>query len=327
MKATDQQVREPPIEAGEKPLVPTRSAVYPASEIEERVESHEQRWSRIALCTDPADRPQAERAIALMYRAAKLERPRIVWCGSPLSQGLTRSLVLSLRFDVGESVWEAIRTCHASYINTLTRQPSEIVGMIRQIVPGGIAAFVDRVSASIGSGGGPAPSRRIVAHPADGIPAGVMTSVMGSISSSIGDCVSPELEDQISASLQNGSYDIRASIAQSFCGQHDASWFVASDYVREVRRSGVVPTPSYWPEMVARSEGYAGLEMLARSAGWVLPHRDVCWVSERHSVLRLDTAGRLHCENGPAVAYPDTWSFYYWHGLSVPGEWIEARQH
>src|SRR3990167_5078777 len=51
------------------------------------------RWTDIGLCTDPADRPRAEAAIVRMYAQANLAAPRVVWCGSPLSQGLTRATV------------------------------------------------------------------------------------------------------------------------------------------------------------------------------------------------------------------------------------------
>jgi transposase len=51
--------------------------------------------TKIGLCTDPADRPRAEAAIRDMYRQGGLEPPsRIVWCGSLLSQGLTRAIVI-----------------------------------------------------------------------------------------------------------------------------------------------------------------------------------------------------------------------------------------
>jgi len=57
---------------------------------------------------------------------------------------------------------------------------------------------------------------------------------------------------------------------------------------------------------------------LAQSCGWILPHAGVCWASERHTTLRRDDRGRLHCVDGPAVAYPDGWAIYAVHGVLVP---------
>ena len=72
-----------------------------------------ERWTKIGLCTDPADRPRAEAAIHESYRAAGLQPPRkIVWCGSPLSQGLTRAIILDnnkqLMASVGASVRDSV---------------------------------------------------------------------------------------------------------------------------------------------------------------------------------------------------------------------------
>jgi hypothetical protein len=62
---------------------------------------------------------------------------------------------------------------------------------------------------------------------------------------------------------------------------------------------------------------------LAQSAGSALPHRHICWVSERHNILHRDDRGRLHCDTGPAVAYPDGWAIYAVHGVRVPDDVIE----
>jgi hypothetical protein len=73
------------------------------------------RWTNIGLCTDPANRPEAERAIRMMYESAGKKPPaKIVWCGSPLSQGITRAIILDNKLmngfgeSVGASVWESV---------------------------------------------------------------------------------------------------------------------------------------------------------------------------------------------------------------------------
>ena len=53
------------------------------------------KWTRIGLSTEPANRPVAEAGIVQAYAAAKLSPPRVVWCGSPLSQGLSLAIVTS----------------------------------------------------------------------------------------------------------------------------------------------------------------------------------------------------------------------------------------
>jgi hypothetical protein len=64
-----------------------------------------------------------------------------------------------------------------------------------------------------------------------------------------------------------------------------------------------------------------GLLGLSRSAGWALPYKNICWISERHNILNRDGEGRLHNIDGPALVYPDGWSIYAVHGVRLP-EWI-----
>jgi hypothetical protein len=68
----------------------------------------------------------------------------------------------------------------------------------------------------------------------------------------------------------------------------------------------------------------SGLWQIAKTASWMLPHRRVCWLAERPSVLRRDARDRLHAADGPAISYPDGWSAFAWKGVLVP-RWIIER--
>jgi hypothetical protein len=90
-----------------------------------RIPEFVERWTKIGLCTDPADRPRAEAAIRDMYRQGGLEPPsRIVWCGSPVSQLFTQGIDRKLKIgpvgwwgsvsysvvrSVRDSVWACVR--------------------------------------------------------------------------------------------------------------------------------------------------------------------------------------------------------------------------
>jgi hypothetical protein len=73
-----------------------------------------------------------------------------------------------------------------------------------------------------------------------------------------------------------------------------------------------------------QTEKLLGLTELTKSAGWYLPHKGICWISERHCVVIQDEQRRIHCENGPAIAYPDGWSIYAIHGVRLP-EYVIMR--
>ena len=166
------------------------------------------KWIAIGLSTEPADRPRAEAAIVDMYRQGGLAPPRkIVWCGSPLSQGLTRVFILG---------------------------------------------------------------------------------------------------DKLAS--------VRGSVGASVYGQHDASWLAFYDYF----------SAQVW--LRRQTERLSGLWEIAKSAGWALPHKHICWVSERRSLLSRDSRGHLHSLTGPSVMYPDGWKIYAVHGVRVPGDIIERPQ-
>src|SRR3990167_5737229 len=78
------------------------------AEQEARFGEYRDRWTEIGLCTEPANRARAERGIALVYRRGGIAPPsRIVWCGSPLSQGITRAVVQGVGASVRASVVES----------------------------------------------------------------------------------------------------------------------------------------------------------------------------------------------------------------------------
>ncbi len=68
-----------------------------------------------------------------------------------------------------------------------------------------------------------------------------------------------------------------------------------------------------------------GLIELAQSGGWIIPLDGLCLASERHGTCARDADGRLHCETGAAVSYPDGFEIYAWHGTRIPQHWIERR--
>jgi hypothetical protein len=130
-------------------------------------------------------------------------------------------------------------------------------------------------------------------------------SVWDSVGDSVGASVWASVRDSVGAS-------VRASVWASGYGSHDAPWLAFYRYFHDVCG------------LVEQTRALAGMWEIAESAGWWLPHEHICWVSERHNVLRLDDRGRLHSDNGPACAYPDGWGVYAWHGLRLPPgqEWI-----
>ncbi len=67
----------------------------------------------------------------------------------------------------------------------------------------------------------------------------------------------------------------------------------------------------------------ASLGRVTSLVGLWWPFRTCAIVSERQVRIERDGEGRLHAESGPALAHPDGWAIWSWHGLRVPREAIE----
>ena len=145
----------------------------------------------------------------------------------------------------------------------------------------------------------------------DSVRASVRDSVWDSVEDSVEDSVRASVWDSVGASVGDS---VGASVGASVWGQHEAYWLAFYAYFREV--CGIEE----------ETKQLDGLLALSKSAGWALPYRDICFVSERHTTLLRDERGRLHAEDGPAVRYPDGWAVWAWHGVRVPQEVIEQPE-
>jgi len=131
----------------------------------------------------------------------------------------------------------------------------------------------------------------------------VADSVWASVGDSVWDSVWVSVGDSVGAS-------VRDSVRASVYGQHDAGWLSFHDFLSEVCG------------LEFETKKLTGLWLVAKNAGWFLPHEKICWISERPTVLRRNDDGRLHCESGMALAYPDGWEIYALNGIRMREEHI-----
>jgi hypothetical protein len=105
-------------------------------------------------------------------------------------------------------------------------------------------------------------------------------------------------------------------VGDSGYGQHDAGWLSFYDFFSEVCG------------LKDQTKQLHGLNLIAKNAGWFLPHQNICWISERHNRCLLDERNRLHSETGMAVQYPDGWGIYALHGIQFAEElyWKIAKR-
>jgi hypothetical protein len=157
------------------------------------------------------------------------------------------------------------------------------------------ASVWDSVGASVGDS--------VWASVWDSVQASVWDSVGASVWASVGASVGDSVGDSVRAS-------VRDSVRDSGYGQHDASGIGAYDFFKS--EIG----------LAEETKKLTGLKKITENAGWFLPHKKICWVSERHNVLNRNDLGQLHKGDGPAVQYPDGWSIYALNGIRMKPEYV-----
>lgn len=229
----------------------------------DRLIEFREKWVAIGVCTDPADRPRAEAAIRQSYKLAGLKPPRkIVWCGSPFSQGLTLAIILDRKLQ------ESVEMSVGAFIGASVRESVE---------------------------------------------ASVRESVWASVRESVWASVKVSMGVAMGTSVKASVWEFVGESAEaSLFGQHDAWWLAFYDYFGTVCG------------LRTQTKKLAGLWELSKSAGWALPYAKICWVSERHHILKRNERGQLHAIAGPAVEYPDGWKIYALNGIRVPATLVET---
>lgn len=95
-------------------------------------------------------------------------------------------------------------------------------------------------------------------------------------------------------------------------GCHDASWLGFYEYFRDVCN-------------IEECNKLNGMIELAKHCGWLNMYEDLVVFQHRPTSIMMDDENRLHCDHAAAITYRDGFSVYAWHGVRIPGEWIEDK--
>ncbi len=268
------------------------SSTEPASPLysaQQRVAIY-RRWLPPADSTTRADRQAAEEGVRLAYQAAGMRPPgRIVWCNGPL--------------DAAQS-WARDRlTWRKSGPAVRDQIGDELIRRVTRVVQDKLVPRVWFEAVE---------TMRKATSAVDGaeIDQAFRTAVMA-------------------ARQPTWAYVLRGSSALARLENPMRTW-------PTIERCAFRPVTLDWlglahflreTQAVAQeTEPLRGLWSLAAHVGWVLAHRDCCWLVERPSDIRRDTARRLHSADGPALQFADGWSGYFWKGIRVRQEYIEDPQ-
>ena len=286
-------------------------------------------WIDIGLSTEPADFDKATAAALRAYEAANLKRPMIVLrMGSPFGATVGGTLAWmmlkkikddpSIRDSIRDIVWDGVRA----------RVWDSVGDSVRVSVWDGVLAGVrdsvwdsvgDSVRSSIRDSVGASVGASVGDSVWDSVRDSVRDSVGDSIKDRVGDSVWDSIRDSVGDSVWDSVLDsvldsVGDSVGNSYSGALYASWGAYVSFFRDIMS---------WEDTCL--EKFSIDEDLMKSCGWVWWHSNVLAISDRPAIINRDDAGRLHCENGPSIAYRDGWALHHWHGVKVPAHWIENR--
>ena len=144
----------------------------------------------------------------------------------------------------------------------------------------------------------------------DAVRVAVRDAVDVAVGGAVGDAVRDAVDDAVRGAV--GEY-IRNNWYRYIGGQFWVGgwWYGSSAVASYFRDVCGLELPDDIPQ---RATAY---EETAFSACWWWPHREFVMVSDRPTVINRDAQGRLHCETGMAISWPDGWGVWAWHGVRV----------
>jgi hypothetical protein len=211
---------------------------------------------------------------------------------------------------VGVAVGVAVRGAVGDAVRGAVRDAVDVAvdGAVGVAVGDAVGGAVD---VAVGDAVGDAVDVAVDVAVGDAVGDAVRGAVRGAVDVAVGDAVGDAVRGAVRGAVGGGR---RPGIWRP--SWRDGWWSGWTAYVEAMRQILGVEIPASFDSTYSA---------IAESSFWV-PLQGVCLVSERHTTeVRKDADGRLHCEDGPAIAWADGWGVWSWHGTQVPAEWIEHK--
>lgn len=248
-------------------------------------------------------------------------------------------------------VWEdGVRACYGyagkSFPGVVVRVPSPLVGAFAAPIAAHVIAQLRNRDVEAGAVGGAvhgafygavgAVRDAVGGAVGDAVDDAVHWAVHGAVDGAVGEAVRGAVREAVDA--VRGAVDAVGGAVDDAVGEAVRG---AVEAVGELwsSRFGGIHWAAWWNAYPAYFRDICGLELpgdlwdrsrafdAAQSAGWWWPFTDFVMVCDAPTTLHLEQVAptgwgshRLHCEDGPAVAWPG-WGLHFWHGTRVP-EWV-----
>jgi hypothetical protein len=262
-----------------------------------------ERWKKIGLSTERADRPKAEQAAKEAYKEANLTPPElIVWCDSPLSLPIVDSVLKTGRDSVEASVGDSVQdSVEASVWASV--QDSVWVSVWNSVRDSVQASVRDSVKVSVWNSVQASVQDSVEASVWASVQDSVWASVWNSVRDSVWASVWDSVRDSVKVSVWNS---VKVSVGDSVYGQHEAGWLSFYSYFLEACN-------------LEACKRLLPLMKYAESSGWWIPRKGVILLSERPIRCGVNERGLLHNNTGKmAIEYPDGFGVYAVNGVRLP---------
>ena len=278
-------------------------------------------WINIGLSTEPAEFDAATDAALKAYALCNLDRPKIILrMSSPYGAcvgGTVAWAILREMSQVGAKVESQVMSEVWSHVQ------SEVESQVRSQVQLRVGEQVwsqvqlrvgEQVWSQVGEKVRSQVREQVESQVGEQVESQVGEQVWWQVWSQVGETVRSQVREQVQSAVGAKVGSQVRLVSNSRGGSFWASWCAYISFLRDV--------VGWRGSTLDRFEIE---EAIIKSCGWVWWHEDVLAISDRPSIIKRDNAGRLHCDDGPAIAYRDGWAVYSWHGVAVPSEWIENK--
>ena len=286
------------------------------------------RWIEIGLRTGETDWATFERAARKCYEAAGVPWPGVV-------VQVPSPLVLAFAAPAAAFAIELIERARSAKPG---RGRSAVRDAVRDAVRGAVRDAVrDAVEGAVGGAVGGAVRDAVEGAVRDAVRGAVEGAVRGAVRDAVRDAVGGAVGGAVEGAVRDAEIR-RATLGVIGRAWHlwlggqywVGGWWWGGAWTSFFREVCDLELPG---DLWDRGRAY---EATMQSAGAWWPHRRFVMVSARPTVIHRELVNparprgwgshRLHCATGPAIAWSDGWALYYWHGVRVTREIIEAPE-
>jgi hypothetical protein len=283
-------------------------------------------WAATVLSTAPVDRAATVEAVHRLYETNKFPRPSlIIWMDSPLGCIYAAAVIGQLREQLKGQFLDQLRR-HQLLDQLGGWFWARLAGQIRDQLGDRLG---DRLRDLL---------RGQLEDQLGGQLQGQLTSQLwGQLRGQIKGKLRGQLWDHLKGQAWDEFWDQFGGQLRIQLGDHFSEQDKKQDWDEGEGQDGAEHLHSFFPwndaytlafdDCVLRIAGRPGdsrlgaLSSAVTETGWLIPMPDAVIVGARPAVLHRDARGDLHNPAGLALAYPDGWGFYAWHGRRVPS-WV-----